>query len=65
MLLGVENFQAAVGFKQMGLQSSFKCSGRLNVLNFMREGISYRKIETHKKLAYLNIWQYKMCKFSG
>ena len=29
---------AVVGFKHMGLQSSFKCSGWLNVSNFMRQG---------------------------
>ena len=29
---------AVVGFKHMGLQSGFKCSGWLNVSNFMRQG---------------------------
>ena len=35
---GGEDLLAVIGFKQVGLQRSLKCSGWLNVSNFTRQG---------------------------
>ena len=40
---------AGIGLKQMGLQSSFKCSGWRNVSNLTRQEVSDRQGSTGKR----------------
>ena len=52
----VENLLAAVGFKQMGLQSSSNYSSRLKVSHFMRHGISDKRSSLEKKGGIQMFW---------
>ena len=51
---------SVTGFKQMGHQSGFKCSGRQNVSNFTRQGIPDRwsdmRITAMPKCVGLHTW---------